>query len=91
MPSKARIKSNLRTPWNRNPARRNPTSSVAPNPGEQVKAGLRQGGLEPDRKDPLRHVPLNEPYGARSRPHPAEAGTPATVTRQKPKRCRETD
>jgi len=91
MPSKARIKSNLRTPWNRKPARRNPTPPIVSNPGEQVKAALRQGGLEPDRKDPLRHVPLNEPYGARSRPHPAEAGTPAAVTRQRSKRRREAD
>jgi hypothetical protein len=88
MPSKTRIKTNLRTPWNRNAARRNPTPVVAADPGEQAKAALRQGGLEPDPKDPLRHVPLREPYGAKSQPHPAEAGTPATVTRRGPKRRR---
>ena len=89
MPSKTRIRTNLRTRWNRNPARRNPTSVAAADPVETAKAALRQGGLEPDRRDPLRHVPLKEAYEAKSRPHPAEAGTPATVTRPRPRRRRE--
>jgi len=85
MSPKTRPGGTLCTPWNRTPARRNPTPVVARDSEGSVKAALRQGGLEPDKKDPLRHVPLKEPYGAKGRPHPAEAGTPATVTEAKTK------
>jgi len=85
MSTKPRTRGTLRTPWNRTPARRNPTPVIAGDPEGSVKATLRQGGLEPDKQDPLRHVPLKEPYGAKSRAHPAEAGTPATVTKARKK------
>jgi len=58
---------------------------IAEDPKAPAKAGLRQGGLEHSEKDPLRHAPLKEPYGAKSGTQPTEADTPATVARAKKK------
>jgi hypothetical protein len=85
MTAKLRTRGTLRTPWNRTPTRRNPTSATRREDPAGPKSDLRQGGLEHDGKDPLRHVPLKEPYAARSGAHPAEAGTPATVAKAKNK------
>jgi hypothetical protein len=85
MSAKPRSRGALRTPWNRTPTRRNPTPPARREDLEAAKGDLRQGGLEHDGKDPLRHVPLKEPYAARSGAQPAEAGTPATVTKVKKK------
>lgn len=83
MTAKRRSRGTLRTPWNRTPTRRNPTPATSrENPGPAT-SGLRQGGLEHDGRDPLRHVPLKEPYAAKSGTPPAETGTPATVTKVK--------
>lgn len=85
MTAKLRSRGTLRTPWNRTPTRRNPTSAAPREGQETAKAGLRQGGIEPDGKDPLRHAPLQEPYAAKSGAPPADSGTPATVTKAKKK------
>lgn len=85
MAAKPRTRGTLRTPWNRTPTRRNPTSSPRQKDPAGPKSDLRQGGLEHGGKDPLRHAPLKEPYAARSGTHPAEAETPATVTKAKNK------
>lgn len=81
MTGKPRKRTTLRTPWNRFPVRRNPTTLVADDPEGPDKARLREGGLEPDNRDPLRHVPLKEPYAAKSGTRKAEDGSPATVTK----------
>ena len=49
----------------------------SPEPG----ASIREGGIQPSPRDPLRHAPLREPYAARSGARPAESGTAETVTR----------
>ncbi|MGH6940569.1 hypothetical protein [Hypericibacter sp.] len=85
MTAKLRTRGTLRTPWNRTPTRRNPTPATGRENPEPAKSDLRQGGLEHDGKDPLRHVPLKEPYAAKSGANPAETGTPATVTTVKKK------
>jgi hypothetical protein len=88
MPARPRARGTLRTPWNRSRSRRNPTPDVAGNAQGRAKATLRQGGLESNAKDPLRHVPLKEPYGAKSGAPPAETGTPALVTKTRKKKGR---
>jgi hypothetical protein len=40
------------------------------------KAHIRSGGIVHGKRDPLRHVPLREPYAARSGASPEEQGTP---------------
>ncbi|QEX21980.1 hypothetical protein FRZ61_19090 [Hypericibacter adhaerens] len=88
MVAKARFRGTLRTPWRRRPERRKPTPIVAEGPTGSAKDSLREGGLQPDAKDPLRHAPLKEPYGARSGAHPAPADTPAAVAQARQKRKR---
>jgi hypothetical protein len=85
MTGKPRKRTTLRTPWNRFPVRRNPTTLVAEDPEGAAKARLREGGLEHDNRDPLRHVPLKEPYAAKSGNRAPEDGSPATVTKLKKK------
>jgi len=83
MTAKLRSRGTLRTPWNRTPTRRNPTSAARGEGQDAAKGGLRQGGIEHDGKDPLRHAPLQEPYAAKSGDRPADSGTPAAVTNAK--------
>jgi hypothetical protein len=83
MTAKLRSRGTLRSPWNRTPTRRNPTSTVRQAGHEAAKADLRQGGIEHDGRDPLRHAPLRETYAAKSGARPADSGTPAAVTRAK--------
>lgn len=85
MAAKPRLRGTLRTPWRRFSTRRNPTPVIVHDPKAPAKAGLREGGLEHSEKDPLRHAPLKEPYGAESGIQPTKADTPATVTGAKKK------
>jgi hypothetical protein len=85
MATKPRLRGSLRAPWRRFLSRRNPTPVVTGDPEGPAKASLRQGGLEHDGKDPLRHVPLKEPYAAKSGAQPPEEATPAKIVKPKDK------
>jgi hypothetical protein len=53
-----------------------------------AKAGVREGGIEAGKRDPMRHAPLREPYAASSGEAPERGGTPQTVSNKKTRRRR---